>query len=214
MCVLLPSGETRNYINIRKDGLGFGTVHNLLGRFDLSGIPPAPRGIPQIEVTFDIDANGILDVEAKDESTGKSKDIRIQNHRGRLSQAEIDRMVNEAQKYKDQDEKQRQRVAAHNSLEHMVFSYKQAVSEVAEGKISSEDKETVTTKCDEVLKWLDSSTTAEKEEYEFQQQELQKVCSPIMAKLHGASPGGPTAGQSAGPQASSEGSGPTIEEMD
>ena len=188
--------------------------NNLLGRFELTGIPPAPRGIPKIEVIFDIDADGILHVEAKDESTGNSKNIRIQNHRGRLSQADIDRMVNEAQKYKEEDEKQRARIGARNSLEHLVFGYKQAVGDAAEGKLSSEDKEKVTSKCEEVLKWLDSNATAEKEEFEYQLQELQKVCSPVMAKLHGAAAGGPSASQSAEQEESNSGSGPTIEEMD
>ena len=188
--------------------------NNLLGRFELTGIPPAPRGIPKIEVTFDINADGILHVEAKDESTGNSKNIRIQNHRGRLSQADIDRMVNEAQKYKEDDEDQRARIGARNSLEHLVFGDKQAVGDAAEGKLSSEDKEKVTSKCEEVLKWLDSNATAEKEEFEYQLQELQKVCSPVIAKLHGAAAGGPSASQSAEQEESNSGSGPTIEEMD
>ncbi len=187
--------------------------NNLLGRFELSGIPPAPRGVPKIEVTFDIDASGILHVAAKDESTGKTKDIRIQNHRGRLSQAEIDRMVNDAQKYKDEDEKQAARVQARNGLESLAFNYKQAVDGAADGKLTDEDKDKVKTKCDEVLSWLDNNTTAEKDEFEFQQQELQKVCSPVMTKLHGGAPGGP-AGEQQRPQAGPGGSGPTVEEMD
>ena len=103
---------------------------------------------------------------------------------------------------------------ARNSLEHLVFGYKQAVGDAAEGKLSSEDKEKVTSKCEEVLKWLDSNATAEKEEFEYQLQELQKVCSPVMAKLHGAAAGGPSASQSAEQEESNSGSGPTIEEMD
>ncbi len=187
--------------------------NNKLGTFELSGIPPAPRGIPKIEVSFDIDANGILHVTAKDESTGKTNDIRIENHRGRLSQADIDRMVNDAKKYKDEDDKQRERIQARNSLEQSVFAYKQAVEDAVEGKITADDKEKVTNKCTEVLKWLDNNSMADKEEFDFQQQELQKTCSPIMAKMHGAG----NAGQSAGPQEQQQGggcTGPTVEEMD
>ena len=190
--------------------------NNSLGTFELSGIPPAPRGIPKIEVSFDIDANGILHVTAKDESTGKSNNIRIENHKGRLSQADIDRMVNDAKKYKDEDEKQRERIGARNSLEQSVFAYKQAVEDDAEGKISPEDKEKVISKCSEVLKWLDNNTTAEKDEFDFQQQELQKTCSPIMAKMHGAGNAGPTMGGPAGGQQQQAGgyNGPTVEEVD
>ena len=187
--------------------------NNKLGTFELSGIPPAPRGIPKIEVSFDIDANGILHVTAKDESTGKSNDIRIENHKGRLSQADIDRMVNDAKRYKDEDEKQRERIQARNSLEQSVFAYKQAVEDVTEGKITSEDKDKVTTKCSEVLRWLDNNSIAEKEEFDFQQQELQKTCSPIMAKMHGAGNAAQTA--SAQQQQQGEGfTGPTVEEID
>merc|ERR1711951_260540 len=100
-----------------------------LGKFDLTGIPPAPRGVPQIEVTFDIDANGILNVSASDKSTGKQNKITITNDKGRLSKEEIDKMVGEAEKYAAEDEQQRQRVAAKNGLEAYVFSVKQALEE-------------------------------------------------------------------------------------
>ena len=186
--------------------------NNLLGRFELSGIPLAPRGVPKIEVTFDIDANGILHVTAKDESTGKSNNIRIENHRGRLSQADIDRMVNDAQKYKEEDDKQRERISAKNHLEQSVFAYKQAVEDAVEGKLTSEDKETVKSKCEELVKWLDNNTMAEKEEFEYQEKELQKVCGPIMTKLHGGPAGGKHPGAGTQPQQST--GGPTVEEMD
>merc|ERR1712032_1548873 len=98
--------------------------NNLLGKFELSGIPPAPRGVPQIEVTFDIDANAILNVTACDKSTGKENKITITNDKGRLSKEEIDRMVNEAEKYKAEDEKQRERISAKNGLESYCFNMK------------------------------------------------------------------------------------------
>ncbi|XP_055374042.1 major heat shock 70 kDa protein Ba isoform X5 [Condylostylus longicornis] len=174
--------------------------NNLLGNFDLSGIPPAPRGVPKIDVTFDMDANGILTVSAKEMSTGKEKNITIKNDKGRLSQAEIDRMVSEAERYQEEDEKQRQKITARNSLEGYVFSVKQAVEQAGD-KLTKSDKDQVMQWCDETVKWLDNNTLAEKEEYEDKMKELSKVCSPIMTKLHQGGFGGSR-------------SGPTVEEVD
>ncbi|XP_054275336.1 heat shock protein 68-like [Macrosteles quadrilineatus] len=182
--------------------------NNLLGTFDLTGIPPAPRGVPKIDVTFDLDANGILNVSAKDTSSGKSKNITIQNNKGRLSKEEIDRMVSEAEKYKEEDDKQRERISARNQLEAYVFNVKQAVDEAGD-KLSESDKSSVKSECDETLRWLDNNTLAEKEEVEHRLQQIQKQCSPIMAKLHGAGQQG-TQGQ----HGSKTGQGPTIEEVD
>nr|AEB52075.1 heat shock protein 70 [Microdera punctipennis] len=194
--------------------------NNLLGTFDLTGIPPAPRGVPKIEVTFDLDANGILNVSAKDTSSGNSRNITIKNDKGRLSQRDIDRMVSEAEQYKEEDEKQRQRIAARNQLEGYIFQLKQAISDCGD-KLSSADKETVTRECDSCLQWLDSNTLAEKEEYEDRQKQLTQICSPIMAKLYqsGGGSGMPGAGGSCGQQAGGfggkkYGGGPTIEEVD
>ncbi|XP_031569577.1 heat shock 70 kDa protein 1B-like [Actinia tenebrosa] len=179
--------------------------NNLLGRFQLDGIPPAPRGVPQIEVTFDIDANGILNVSAKDKSTGKSNSITIKNDKGRLSNEEIERMVHEAEKYKSEDDAQRERVQARNSLENYVYQVKQSVEDPAvSSKLSSEDRENVQRKVQEVISWLDSNSLAEKEEFEHKEKELQRICSPIMAKLH--SKGQQSTNNSAG--------GPTVEEVD
>ncbi|KAL0267390.1 UNVERIFIED_CONTAM: hypothetical protein PYX00_009677 [Menopon gallinae] len=122
--------------------------NNLLGRFDLQGIPPAPRGVPKIEVTFDLDANGILNVTAKDNSTGNSKNITIKNDKGRLSQAEIDRMLAEAEKYKEEDERQKEKVAARNQLEAYVFNVRQAVEDAGD-KLSESDKNEIRSKCQE-----------------------------------------------------------------
>nr|KAG5690346.1 hypothetical protein BaRGS_001268 [Batillaria attramentaria] len=186
--------------------------NNLLGRFELVGIPPAPRGVPQIEVTFDIDANGIMTVTAQDKSTGKKSHVTIKNDKGRLSKEDIDRMVNDAEKYREEDEKQRQRVEARNKLEAYVFSIRQAVTDAGD-KLNDQDKDTINRLCDETLSWLDKNSLAEKEEFEDKLQEVQKVCSPLMAKLHGA---GQSQGQSAaGGQGQAGGyGGPTVEEVD
>uniref|UniRef100_A0A8D1K2N6 Uncharacterized protein n=1 Tax=Sus scrofa TaxID=9823 RepID=A0A8D1K2N6_PIG len=189
--------------------------NNLLGRFELSGIPPAPRGVPQIEVTFDIDANGILNVTATDKSTGKANKITITNDKGRLSKEEIERMVQEAEKYKAEDEIQRERVSAKNALESYAFNMKSAVEdEGLKGKISEADKKKVLDKCQEVISWLDANTLAEKDEFEHKRKELEQVCNPIISGLYQGA-GGPGAG-GFGAQApkGGSGSGPTIEEVD
>ncbi|EOA99019.1 Heat shock 70 kDa protein, partial [Anas platyrhynchos] len=179
--------------------------NNLLGKFDLTGIPPAPRGVPQIEVTFDIDANGILNVSAVDKSTGKENKITITNDKGRLSKDDIDRMVQEAEKYKAEDEANRDRVGAKNSLESYTYNMKQTVEDdKLKGKISDQDKQKVLDKCREVISWLDRNQMAEKEEYEHKQKELEKLCNPIVTKLYQGA-GGAGAGGSGGP---------TIEEVD
>ncbi|KAJ0179706.1 hypothetical protein K1T71_004297 [Dendrolimus kikuchii] len=191
--------------------------NNLLGRFDLTGIPPAPRGVPKIDVTFDLDANGILNVSAKENSTGRSKNIVIKNDKGRLSQAEIDRMVAEAERYKEEDERQRERVTARNQLESYVFNVKQALDE-AGSKLTEQDKGTARKVCEDTLKWIDNNTLAEKEEYEHKLKEVQRVCSPVMSKMHGAGPGmGADAGHGYQHQqqyAHPNSSGPTVEEVD
>ena len=132
--------------------------NNLLGKFELSGIPPAPRGVPQIEVTFDIDANGILNVSAVDKSTGKENKITITNDKGRLSKEDVERMVAEAEKYKDEDEKQRSKVQAKNNLESYAYNMKNTVNdEKLKDKISDDDKKTIEDKCKEVIDWLDQN---------------------------------------------------------
>lgn len=197
--------------------------NNLLGKFELTGIPPAPRGVPQIEVTFDIDANGILNVTAVEKSTGKENKITITNDKGRLSKEEIERMVNEAEKYKADDEKQKDRVSAKNSLESYCFNMKSTVEDdKVKEKIPEEDRKTVLDKCNDVIRWLDANQLAEKEEFEDKQKELEKVCNPIITKLYAGgapppgAPGAPGAGfPGAGGAPTGGGSGgPTIEEVD
>jgi len=164
--------------------------NNLLGKFNLDGIPPMPRGQPQIEVTFDIDANGILNVSAVEKSTGKEQKITIKNDKGRLSQDEIDRMVDEAERYKAEDEANRVRVEAKNSLENYCYSMKNTMGdEKLASKLSDDDKSTVTAKIDETTSWLDANQMAEKEEYEAKQKELEAVVNPILAALGGGAGG-------------------------
>uniref|UniRef100_A0A8I3W5M8 Heat shock cognate 71 kDa protein n=1 Tax=Callithrix jacchus TaxID=9483 RepID=A0A8I3W5M8_CALJA len=194
--------------------------NNLLGKFELTGIPPAPRGVPQIEVTFDIDANGILNVSAVDKSTGKENKITITNDKGCLSKEDIERMVQGAEKYKAEDEKQRDKVSSKNSLESYAFNMKATVEdEKLQGKINDEDKQKILDKCNEIINWLDKNQTAEKEEFEHQQKELEKVCNPIITKLYqsaGGMPGGMPGGFPGGgaPPSGGASSGPTIEEVD
>jgi L1 cell adhesion molecule like protein len=174
--------------------------NNRLGHFKLDGIPPAPRGVPQVEVTFDIDANGILNVSASEKATGKSNQITITNEKGRLSKDEIDRMVNEAEKYKADDDAQREKVEAKNSLENYCFTMKNSLNDLKEDKIDASDKEAVTKAVDETLQWLDSNQLAEKDEFEAKMKELQDLINPIMTKVHqaGQQQGAPGAGMPAG----------------
>jgi L1 cell adhesion molecule like protein len=190
--------------------------NNLLGKFELSGIPPMPRGKPQVEVTFDIDANGILQVSALDKTTGKSKNITITNDKGRLSQEQIDKMVKDAEKYKNEDEKQKQKVEAKNQLENYAYSLRNSIREepVAQ-KLSENDKKTLTDKIESVLSWMDTHLDAPKEEFENKQKELENIANPIMSRLGSEGGGQPTEGGfSHGgppPQAST---GPTVDDLD
>jgi len=201
--------------------------HNL-GKFDLTGIPPAPRGVPQIEVTFDIDANGILNVSAADKSTGKQNKITITNDKGRLSKEEIERMVNDAEKFKEDDDKQKERISAKNGLESYCFNMKTTLDdEKVKDKISEDDRKAITDKCDEAIKWLDANQLAEVEEFSDKQKEVEGVCNPIVTKLYadaGGAPGGMPGGMpdmggmggapGAGAASGAGGAGPTIEEVD
>lgn len=198
--------------------------NNLLGKFELAGIPPAPRGVPQIEVTFDIDANGILNVTALEKSTNKENKITITNDKGRLSKEDIERMVNEAEKYRSEDDQQKERISAKNGLESYCFNMKATMEdEKLKDKITESDKKTILDKCNETIKWLDGNQLGDKEEYEHRQKELEGICNPIITKLYasaGGAPGGmpnfPGApgGGAPGAGAPGAGAGPTIEEVD
>ncbi|BGP41882.1 Hsp70 chaperone [Rhodotorula kratochvilovae] len=193
--------------------------NNLLGKFELSGIPPAPRGVPQIEVTFDIDANGILNVSASDKTTGKSSKITITNDKGRLSKEEIERMVNEAEQYKAEDEAAAARITAKNGLETYAYSLRNSIDGDLKEKLEAADKESLDKAITETISWLDASAEASKEEYEEKQKELEAVANPIMMKAYGAAggaPGGP-GGFPGAPGGAAPGAGadePSVEEVD
>merc|ERR1711902_462400 len=181
--------------------------NHLLGKFDLTGLPPAPRGTPQIEVTLDIDANGILNVSAVEKAGGRSERITITNDQGRLSKEEIEAMVSEAEKYKDEDDKQKERVAAKNGLESYIFNLKSSLDTAEiKAKLSADELSGATAALDEALKWLDSNQLGEKEEFEDKQAELEKMAKPLMSKIYGQ-------GQGKAQQRSNN-SGPTVEEVD
>eukprot|EP00930_Biecheleria_cincta_P014983 TRINITY_DN12657_c0_g2_i1.p1 TRINITY_DN12657_c0_g2~~TRINITY_DN12657_c0_g2_i1.p1 ORF type:complete len:642 (-),score=128.57 TRINITY_DN12657_c0_g2_i1:228-2153(-) len=187
--------------------------NNLLGKFHLDGIPPAPRGIPQIEVTFDIDSNGILQVSAVDKASGKSGHITITNEKGRLSQADIERMLQEADRYKAEDDANRHRVDAKNSLENYCFSVRNTMNEEAiKAKLTTDEKSKVEKSIQDTLEWVERNQLAGKEEYEAKQQELGSIVNPIMTKIYQAGGGeAPGAGAAAtGPGAR----GPSVEEVD
>lgn len=159
--------------------------NNQLGKFDLTGIPPAPRGVPQIEVSFDIDANGILSVSAKDKATGKQNQVVIKNERGRLSKEDIDRMVNDAEKYKQDDEKEGKRVEAKNSLEGYAYGLKSSMrDEKIAGLISPDDKSKLESLVNNTVSWLETNQLASTEEFEDKRKELEEQAMPIMAKIY------------------------------
>ncbi|KAH7333734.1 heat shock protein 70 [Rhizoctonia solani] len=166
--------------------------NNLLGKFELSGIPPAQRGVPQIEVTFEIDANGILKVGAADKGTGKSESITITNEKGRLSPEEIERMVREAEEFASEDEAQRKRIEALNGLQNFVWGLKSQLGdqEGLGGKISDEDKKTILATVKETTDWIEENgQTATSEDLEEKLQEVQAVVNPITGKLYGSGSG-------------------------
>ncbi|XP_034929908.1 luminal-binding protein 4 isoform X1 [Populus alba] len=157
-----------------------------LGRFDLSGIPPAPRGVPQIEVTFEVDANGILHVKAEDKAAKKYQSITITNDKGRLSQEEIDRMVKEAEEMAEEDKKVREKIDARNKLETYIYNMRSTINDKDKlaDKIDSDDKERIETALKEALEWLDDNQNAEKDDYEEKLKEVEEVCDPVIKRVY------------------------------
>jgi heat shock protein 1/8 len=191
--------------------------NNILGKFELTGIPPAPRGVPQIEVTFDIDANGILNVSACDKSTGKINKITITNDKGRLSKEDIERMVEEAEKYKQEDDMTRQKIEAKNSLENYAYNVRNTIKdEKLKDKISEEDKKLIEDKTNEILQFIETNDDLNKEEYEEKEKELKNISNPIISKLYqnGAGPDVNEFNPEQQTEGDGDNTGPKIEEVD
>lgn len=157
-----------------------------LGKFDLKDIPPAPRGTPQIEVSFEIDANGIMAVSAADKGTGKSEKIVITNEKGRLSEEEIQKMLKEAEEFAEQDKVAKERIDAKNSLDSYLHSMKNTVEDPEKlgKKLSDEEKETITSAVKEQITWLDANPNADKQDYEDRLKDIEGICNPIVSKLY------------------------------
>mmetsp|Transcript_11538 Transcript_11538/g.28782 ORF Transcript_11538/g.28782 Transcript_11538/m.28782 type:complete len:652 (+) Transcript_11538:512-2467(+) len=192
--------------------------NNILGKFELTGIPPAPRGVPQIEVTFDIDANGILNVSACDKSTGKSSKITITNDKGRLSKEDIERMVEEAEKYKHEDELTRQKIEAKNSLENYAYNIRNTIKdEKIKDKITEEERKEIEEKTNEIMAFLETDDNiSSKEEYEKKENELKEIANPIISKIYqqGNVPSGEDFASGGAENNEEQTNGPKIEEVD
>jgi L1 cell adhesion molecule like protein len=188
--------------------------NNILGKFQLDGIPPAPRGVPQIEVTFDLDANGVLNVNAMDKAGGKSNKITITNDKGRLSKDDIERMVSEAERYKEEDAKHKKKIDARNGFENYVYSVKNSTSEPGlKDKLTDGERATIEDACKSALEWLEtvSGSETDAEQYEAEQKKLEGIVAPIVSKLYGGGGGGGHGGQDQSSHSASE---PSIEEVD
>jgi L1 cell adhesion molecule like protein len=183
--------------------------NNLLGQFDLSGFPPATRGVPQISVDLDIDANGILNVNAKEETSGKTNKITITNDKTRLSQDDIDRMVKEAERFKEEDELLKAKVEARNGFENYVYQIKNTLNGELKDKFASDERQRLETLVESNLKWLEEEQHT-KEEYESKQKEVEGVYFPIIQKVYGSGPAAPAGAESAPAPAG----GPDVEELD
>jgi L1 cell adhesion molecule like protein len=165
--------------------------NNLLGKFELSGIPPAPRGVPQITVCFDIDANGILNVSAEDKTTGQKNKITITNDKGRLSKDEIEKMVQEAEKYKSEDEDHRKKIESKNALENYAYNMRNTIrDEKIAGNLDPADKKKIEDAIDAAIQWLDQNQLAESDEFDDKLKELENTCNPIIARMYQGGAGG------------------------
>jgi len=194
--------------------------NNLLGKFELSGIPPAPRGVPQITVCFDIDANGILNVSAEDKTTGQKNKITITNDKGRLSKDDIEKMVQDAEKYKSEDEEHRKKIESKNSLENYAYNMRNTIrDEKVAGNLDPDDKKKIEDAIEAAIQWLDQNQLAESDEFDDKMKELEGICNPIIARMYqggAGAAGGPSPLYEDGNEdiPSGSGPGPKIEEVD
>ncbi|XP_021899321.1 heat shock 70 kDa protein-like [Carica papaya] len=194
--------------------------NHLLGKFELIGIPPAPRGVPQINVCFDIDANGILNVSAEDKTAGVKNKITITNDKGRLSKEEIERMVKDAEKYKAEDEETKKKVDAKNGLENYAYNMRNTIrDEKIADKLGPEKKQKIEKAAEETIEWLDRNQLAEVEELEDKLKTLEGVCNPLIAKMYQSGTDVPPMGgydmpPGGGGGSNTGGAGPKIEEVD
>ena len=173
--------------------------NHLLGKFELTGIPPAPRGVPQIEVTFEVDANGILQVAAEDKGTGKTKKITITAEKGRLSEEDIERMVREAEEFAEEDKKVKDKIDARNGLESYLYNLKNTLDDEEKGaNLKAEDKKELQDMVDETLDWMDENPEADKDDYKEKQKEVEQVANPIMRQFYGQGGSGGGADEDAG----------------
>jgi molecular chaperone DnaK (HSP70) len=191
--------------------------NRMLGTFQLDGLPPAPRGVPQIEVSFDVDANGILQVSAQDKLSGKSQSITITSDKGRLSASDIERMIKEGEENAENDRQVKEKVEARNQLESFLYGLRSTVQDTLKGKISDEDGDTILKVASEGLSWLEANTDASKDEIEQRRREVEDVASPIITRAYkNASSSGTPAdgGEPTDSSSDSSGSGPSVEEVD
>merc|ERR1719192_1497273 len=207
--------QTSVLIQVYEGERQFTKDNNILGKFDMQGIPPAPRGVPQIEVSFDLSADGILNVSAKDKKGSATGKIRIESEKGRLSQEEIDKIVKDAERYKEEDERMKAKVSAKNGLESFAYQVRNACDDPKmKDLISEEDKSKVIEKVDEIVKWVDENPSAETEEFEAKQKELDEIWKPIMMAAYSQGEGAP-GGEGGAPGADDgEDDGPNIDEVD
>jgi chaperone protein DnaK len=173
-----------------------------LGKFDLTGIPPAPRGVPQIECTFEIDANGILQVSAEDKGTGNKEKITITNDQNRLTPEDIEQMIKDAEMFADEDKKLKERVESRNELESYAYSLKNQINDKEKlgAKITDEDKEKIEEAVNEKITWLEENQEADGEDFKAQKKELEEIVQPIIAKLYQQGGGPPPGGEGGEPE--------------
>ena len=190
--------------------------NNLLGKFNLEGIPPAKRGIPQIEVSFDIDTNGIMNVHAVEKSIGKSEKITITNNKGRLTKEEIDKMVKEAERYKSEDDLLKKKIEAKNTLENYAYSVRNSLNdENLKSKFQDNERNKLMQEVDQVTKWLETNPNAETQEYESRQKKLEDMFNPIMTKIYQQGAGGSQPGMPGfGNGTADQGNKPKVDEVD